>query len=283
MSTHSNLLALAVCSATLFVVSCGEGEKTEETTKTEDTIALEEPAKEITLSDVPGSPEFADAQLSITGVTAEKQGADSAKVTFNFEVKNYQLKSQTADAGKKQCNNSDKGQHIHFIKDNEPYVALYDPTHTTTVPLNSEHYVLVFLSRSYHESLKNKGAAMVYHFKVDKAGKLQKMDDPKTPMVFYSRPKGDYLGKDTENVLFDYYVWNTSLSNDGYKVNAKINTGGNEKTIDMTEWKSQFLHGLAMGKNSITLTLLDKDGKALEGPMTTVTREFNLAASEPMK
>ncbi len=88
-------------------------------------------------------------------------------------------------------------------------MALYEPTHTATVALNSEHYVLVFLSRSYHESLKNKGAAMVYHFKVDENGKLQKMADPKTPMVFYSRPKGDYLGKDTANVLFDYYVWNT--------------------------------------------------------------------------
>lgn len=281
MSTRSNLLALALCSATLFAVSCGESKSTDETTTTEDTIALEDqPGQGITLSDVSGAQEFADAQLSIANVTAEKQGSDSAKVTFNFDVKNYELKSQTNDSTSKQCNNSAQGQHIHFIKDNEPYVALYDPKYTTTVALNSEHYVLVFLSRSYHLSLKNKGAAMVYHFKVDGNGKLQKMDDPKTPMVFYSRPKGDYLGKDTENVLFDYYLWNAG---DGQKVNAKISSGGQEKTADMAEWKPQFLHGLAMGKNSITLTLMDKDGKVVEGPMTTVTREFNLAADEPMK
>ena len=281
MSTRSNLLALALCSATLFAVSCGESKSTDETTSSEDTIALEDqPGQGITLSDVAGAQEFADAQLSITSVTAEKQGADSAKVTFSFDVKDYELKSQTNDSTSKQCNNSAQGQHIHFIKDNEPYVALYEPKHTTTVALNSEHYVLVFLSRSYHLSLKNKGAAMVYHFKIDGNGKLQKMDDPKTPMVFYSRPKGDYLGKDTENVLFDYYLWNAG---DGQKVNAKISSGGQEKTVDMAEWKPQFLHGLAMGKNSITLTLMDKDGKAVEGPMTTVTREFNLAADEPMK
>lgn len=281
MSIKTTLGIFALSAGTFMAASCGESSNNNETTNT-DTTQAAAPAKEITLSDVPASPDFPDAQLTITSVTAEKKGTDSAKVTFNYGVKNYELKSQTADAGGKQCNNSAQGQHIHFIIDNRPYVALYEPKHEVTVPLNSEHYVMSFLSRSYHESVKSKGAAMVYHFKVDANGKLEKLAEPTTPMVFYSRPKGDYLGKDTENVLFDFYVWNTNLGAD-YKVNAKINSGDMEKTIDVTEWKPQFLHGLAMGKSSITLTLVDKDGKPVQGEMTTVTREFNLSQDEPMK
>jgi hypothetical protein len=279
MSIKTTFGILALSAGALLATSCGEGNN-EQAANTDSTQTA--PAKEITLSDVPASPDFPDAQLTITSVTAEKVGTDSAKVTFNYGVKNYELKSQTADAAGKQCNNSEKGQHIHFILDNKPYAALYEPKHEVTVPLNSEHYVMSFLSRSYHESVKTKGAALVYHFKVDANGKLEKLAEPTTPMVFYSRPKGDYLGKDTENLLFDFYVWNATLGAD-YKVNAKINSDDMEKVIDVTDWKPQFLHGMAMGKSSITLTLLDKDGKPVQGDMTTVTREFNLSQDEPMQ
>ena len=277
MSIKTTLNIFTLCTASLFAASCGEGTSSDEANNADSTTATE-----ITISDVPASPEYQDAQLTITTVEAEKQGADSAKVTFTYNVKNYELKSQTADAEGKKCNNSGQGQHIHFIIDNAPYAALYEPKHEVTLPLNSEHYVMSFLSRSYHESVKSPGAALVYHFKVDENGRVMKLEDPSTPMVFYSRPKGDYLGKDTENVLFDYYVWNAKLGAD-YKVNAKINSGGMEKTMDITDWKAQFLHGLAMGKSSITLTLMDKDGKQVDGPMTNVTREFTLAQDEPIQ
>lgn len=282
MSFKTTLSIFTLSAGALFAASCGDSNN--EQSGNTDTTQIATPAvTEITVSDVPASPEFPVAQLSISSVTAEKQGEDSVKVTFNYGVKNYELKSQTADAESKQCNNSAQGQHIHFIIDNQPYAALYEPKHTVTLPLNSdEHYVMSFLSRSYHESVKTKGAAVVYHFKLDANGKVEKLAEPTTPMVFYSRPKGDYLGKDTENLLFDFYVWNTNLGND-YKVNARINSGEQEKTIEVTNWKSQFLHGLAMGKSSITLTLVDKDGKAVEGPMTTVTREFSLAQDEPIQ
>ena len=273
-------LAIPGLFTAFLLASCGESTNTGQSTNTD---SVQVAPREITTAPVPASPEFPGAAISITSAKAEKAGADSIKLNFTFGVKNYELKSQTADAEGKQCNNSAQGQHIHFILDNKPYTALYEPKHSVTLPMNSdEHYLLVFLSRSYHESLKNKEAAAVYHFKIDENGKLQKLDDPKTPMVFYSRPKGDYLGRDTANVLFDFYVWNATLGAD-YKVNAQINSGQSQKTMDVTEWKPQFLQGLNMGTSSITLTLMDKDGKAVEGPNTTVTREFNLSADEPMK
>lgn len=242
-------------------------------------------APHMSISKVGTSPEFADASLAIKSASAVRIGKDSAKVTLEFDVKNYQLTAQTSDAAGKGCNNSDKGQHIHFIMDNQPYKALYEPKNEVTLANGTEHYLMCFLSRSYHESLKNKGAAVVLHFKIDENGKYQKLEDPKTPMVFYSRPKGDYVGKDMEKVLLDFYVWNTSLSAEGYRVMAHITNPDNnvDTTATITTWESYYINNLGAGKSKIALTLLDKDGNKPEGPNTTVTREFNLAASEPMK
>ncbi|MFA6150742.1 MAG: hypothetical protein WC716_05440 [Chitinophagaceae bacterium] len=238
----------------------------------------------VELTPVTGSPEFPDAMLSMASVKGAAQGADSTKVSFAFTVKNYELKGQTPDAGSKNCNNSDKGQHIHFILDNNPYVALYEPKHEITLAKNTEHYLMCFLSRSYHESIKSKGAALVYHFKIDENGKLVKMDDPKTPMLFYSRPKGDYLGKDTANLLLDFYVWNATLGND-VKVKAMISnsTNAQQKEVTFDNWQAIFIQNLGTGKSSVNIKLVDKDGKDIQGPMTNTTRNIQLAAQEPLQ
>jgi len=289
MHTISRKLALAVgTSALLFAASCQQTGPSgdEKTGDTAQAAVKPTPPPPIEVVAVGSSPEFPDAKLNIQSVTAAAQGADSAKVSFAFAVKNYELKAQTADTGSKVCNNSAQGQHIHFILDNQPYKALYEPKNDVTLANNSEHYLIAFLSRSYHESLKNKGAAVVYHFRIDEKGNLKKLDDPKTPMLFYSRPKGDYIGKDTENVLLDFYVWNTDLSAGGYKVKADIKNddiADHSASITIDAWKSNFLKNLGMGKTTVTLTLVDKDGKNVEGPMTSATRTIQLAEKEPLK
>ncbi len=269
-------LSAGVLLAAVFAVSCNNSSSDKESRSvTTDSIRL---------ADFPASPDFPAASLGIAGMQATKVGADSVKLAITFDVKNYDLKMQTGDAGGKQCNNSDKGQHIHFILDNKPYVALYEPKHETTVPINSEHYILCFLSRSYHESVKHKEAAVLAHIKVDAAGNLQRMSDTAGPMIFYSRPKGDYLGKDTANLLLDFYPANVALGGD-YKVKAEVKneTTGKSTSFTLGEWKPHFIQGLGTGKCAVTLTLVDKEGTPVQGPNTTVTRNFNLAASEPMK
>ncbi len=282
----SNTFLLAAAGFTFLFASCGDNAQTgNKEAGAKDSVSTAPPPA-VALSKVTASPEYNDASLTIGAVKAEKVGKDSAKVSFDFVVKNYELKMQTADNGTKQCNNSDKGQHIHFILDNSPYKALYEPKNDVTLANGTEHYLMVFLSRSYHESVKSKGAAAVYHFKIDEKGNLKKMDDPKMPMVFYSRPKGDYLGKDTTNVLLDFYVWNCSLAADGYKVKADIaneTKPGQALAVTLDKWEPNFIQNLGTGKSKVTLTLVDKDGKQVEGPQTMVSREFNMAAQEPMK
>lgn len=281
MSLIGRFLLIPGCA--LLLVSCGNGTEPE-AQAAGDTVAKEKVRKPISITDVTESPEFPDAKLAIAQVSAEKLPKDSAKVTFNFSVKNYDLGKQTEDADDKTCNNSDKGQHIHFIMDNKPYVALYEPKYDVVLPLRSEHTLLVFLSRSYHESIKTKTASYVYHFKVDENGKIKNLGEQKTPMLFYSRPKGDYVGeKNVENLLFDFYLKNVTLSDTGYKVKVKLNTPKKDTSFTLAEWKSHFIKNLPMGKSSITIILLDKKGKKVVGQLSEVTREFNLSEDEPIK
>lgn len=274
-------LSYAIAASALFLASCGDGGQKQESA-TSDSAAAPAPPN-VTIAEVPASPEFADAQISIGKVSAAAQGADSVKVSFEFNVKNYELKAQTSDAAGKGCNNSADGQHIHFILDNKPYAALYEPKHEVVLPKGGEHYLLVFLSRSYHESVKSKGAAAVYHFKIDDKGKLQKMEEPKTAMLFYSRPKGNYVGpKNTDNLLLDFYVWNAGLSDTGYKVKADIKAEGVNTSFIISKWAPNFLKGMPMGKATVTLSLWNKDTK-VTGDNTEVSRDITLAADEPVK
>jgi len=98
-------------------------------------------------------------------------------------------------------------------------------------------------------------------------------------MIFYSRPKGDYVGNDTKNVLLDFYVYNTTLSETGDKVRATIN--GN--TFMINNWAPQFIQNAPMGTMKVKLELLDKDGKSISGEHTVIERDVQLAQQEPMK
>jgi len=194
---------------------------------------------------------------------------------FTFGVFSYDLGVQTPDAAAKMCANSAKGQHIHLIIDNEPYNARYTAEFDDVTMHDGVHHVLAFLSRSYHESIKTKDAHLAYKVSV-KNQTIVATEKVTTPMLFYSRPKGTYVGKDTKKVMLDFYPVNAPLGAGQYSVKADIN--GEIHMI--TEWQPYYVEGLPMGDNKITLTLLDKDGNTVETPLNPVTRKFTLKADE---
>jgi hypothetical protein len=120
---------------------------------------------------------------------------------------------------------------------------------------------------------------VLYRFKIDGKGKLSKLDIPKQPMIFYSRPKGDYIGNDTKNVLLDFYVYNATLAADGYKVKANIN----DTTLLIDHWQPYFIQNAPLGGLKVQLTLVDKEGNPVQGENTSASRNVNLAAQEPIQ
>jgi len=235
------------------------------------------------LYELKGSPDFPDAELSLASVTPGNSGATPPSVdTFKFKVTNYNLGMQTPDADQKMCANSAKGQHIHFILDDAPYMASYSPNIASDIKPGT-HVLLAFLSRSYHESLKHKKAYILKKFseKAVAAGTEDPLAgfDEKAPHVFLSRPKGEYIGeKETGRVMLDFYLVNCELSPTGYKVRATVN--GNE--FMLTKWEPYLIEGLPLGESTVKLELLDKSGALVKSPFNGKERKFTLKV-EPSK
>ena len=160
--------------------------------------------------------------------------------------------------------NSGKGQHIHFIVNNGPYSAHY--TNNFKKELNdSNNVILAFLSRSYHESVKNPNAFVLTQIGEDKI-------DLDKEFLFYSRPKGTYTGSDTEKLLLDFYLVNTSISAKGNKVRVTIQD--TEFLVD--EWAPYIIEGLPKGEITIKLELLNSYGELIENPFNPSIREVIL-------
>lgn len=262
MRTSSLFLLLA-----LFFTAC-QNNASNTTNEADSTSTEQEEAPQemkYTLTPFSSSEAYPDAAIESVEYTEGK---------YNFAVggESYQLGVQTPDAEAKMCANSAKGQHIHLIVDNKPYAAKYEASFDYEME-DGDHYLLAFLSRSYHESIKTDAAHVAKKVNVgDKA--FQSVEDITEPVLFYSRPKGTYTGKlATEKVMLDFYPVNVTIGSD-YMVKASIN--GEEHMIDV--WQPYYIEGLPIGENTVELTLVDKDGNKVDAPLNPVSRTFTLAA-----
>ena len=262
-----------ILSSGIFIslVACNQPTKNTEG-EVRDSTLLTDTVGAIGVNPLSHAKDFPNAKLDIASLTSEKLGNDSAKITIKYAVQNFDLTAQTEHDH--HMANSAEGQHIHFILDNQPYAALYKPEHTFHVAVNSEHYLMSFLSRSFHESLKTNDAHKLIKFKVLADGNIERLAAPTEPSIFYSRPKGDYKGDDTKQVLLDFFVVNTDINAGANKVVATIN--GQEFNLD--QWTPYEITNLPMGESTIKLSLVDKDGHALTGDNVIVERKINLAA-----
>lgn len=259
-------------------VACEDAPKKENTSSEKDSeTKMEEKEKEksIKVYELEGSPEFPNAEISMLSPTSPN--VEAGEVEFAFQVENYNLKDQTENAGENGLANSHHGQHVHFILNNGPYSAHYEDAFTKKLP-EGEHVVLAFLSRSYHESVKNEKSYTLAKLSVGEPTEEQKLDvDFEAPHLFYSRPKGTYKGKEqTDKVLLDFFLLNAELAADGHKVKATIN--GEEFMLD--KWVPYVMEGLPLGENTVALELVDADGDFVEGPFNKVERTFTLAEAD---
>lgn len=248
--------------------ACKNDKTTTETTgETTETGTTASATKSYTLTPFTPSQEYADAEL--VSYTYNNN-------MFDFKVDKYQLGQQTPDAESKMCANSAKGQHIHLIFGQDPYLAKYAPKFELA-KADGEYHMLAFLSRSYHESIKSAKAFKAEKITV-KAGAATGQTITE-PTLFYSRPKGTYTGEDTKKVMLDFYLVNTEISASGNKVKAEIN--GETYMID--KWQPYYIEGLKNGVNRVKLTLVDKNGKAIDSPINGVEREFTVMTEPPTK
>ena len=210
---------------------------------------------EITITKVLASPEYPNAKISLDEPTIVDDDYE-----FIFNVSDYELGIQTLTDFDYNLANSGKGQHIHFIVNNGPYSAHYENIFSKKLK-DSSNVILAFLSRSYHESVKNKNA-----FVLTQVG--EKNIDLNNEFLFYSRPKGTYKGVDTEKLLLDFYLVNTEISANGNKVRATIQ----DKEFIIEEWAPYYIEGLPKGEIKIKLELIDASGNLIDSPFNPSNR-----------
>ncbi len=212
-------------------------------------------SKQISITKVEGSAPYLNSSLSLEDIKI-----DENDYTFSFDVSDYILGMQTLKDFDYQLANSAKGQHIHFIVNNGPYSAHYEDTFTKQFE-DSSNVILAFLSRSYHESVKNSNAYILTQVGENEI-------DLNKEFLFYSRPKGTYKGVDTEKLLLDFYLVNTNLSSTGNKVKATIQ----DTEFIIEEWAPYYIEGLPKGEIKIKLELIDASGNLIDSPFNPSNR-----------
>src|SRR5262249_13528691 len=141
---------------------------------------------------------------------------------------------------------ADPGNHVHFIVDNEPYIAVRDVSHPVDLAAlvhdnlghdlaPGTHVLRIFPSRGQHESVKDAHAfaSVTFVYGQPTAGFTF---DAHAPLLTYSRPKGCNVSG--SRVLLDFFLTNVpALAADGTRVHYTIDgsTSG-----DIVVWQPHF-------------------------------------------
>ncbi len=222
----------------------------------------------VTITKLKGSPIYDTSELKLVGIDSL---LSNNAYNFSFQAHNFELGEQTQGAIQNGLANSSKGQHIHFIINNDPYSAHYDQNFSKVLK-NENNVILAFLSRSFHESVKNQKAYILTQVAKNKSDEI----DLSQEFLFYSRPKGVYKGDDTKKLLLDFYLVNTNLSSNGNKVRLTITQKTFTHQFLLDSWEPYYIEGLDKGRVSLKLELLNKNMDLIESDFNPSFRKIVL-------
>lgn len=168
------------------------------------------------------------------------------------------------------------GPHLHLIVDNNPYLAIYDPSQPYTLSdlTPGTHTLRVFASRPWHESFKNEGAyAQVTFNVITQTG--ENSPDPELPVLTFSRPKGEF---GAEPIMLDYYLANAPLhwaaqeDAEDEIADWRIRVTINGESFIVDRWQPIYLKGFKEGDNWIQLEFLDENGDRVDNVFNNTVR-----------
>ncbi len=179
-----------------------------------------------------------------------------------------------------------EGQSLHIIVDDQPSIEIneaiddiadteeldFDQTIETRIPFrlkSGPHILRISPVRSFDECLKgDKVFEATYFYVGEKKGKVP---DLSQPYLTYNQPLGDF--ESDKPILLDFFLSNTQLSRDGYKVRLTID--GSDKRI-LTQWVPYYIYGLGKGSHTIKLELLDTSNKIVPGLFGELKRTISV-------
>lgn len=181
---------------------------------------------------------------------------------LKFAVSGITLGVKTPGAEKRNAQVSNKGVHLHVVLNDSIHLLHYD--NLIPFKLSDGNYkIAAFVTRSYHESIKTNQAAILRDV-VLKNGKTVKSYPNSSATLVYSAPIGHFKGKDTENIVLDFRLINTTLSPEGNKVKVTID---HQFEFMIDQWQAYYIKGLVDGQHHIQMELLNAEGQLRYGPV----------------
>ncbi len=134
--------------------------------------------------------------------------------------------------------------------------------------LYGNNVFLAFLTDKNNIAIKsNKGSVL----KNAVVGDMENMFNMNQPHLFYYLPQTSGI-----EPILDFYLVNTTLSENGNKVKVTIN----QTEFIINKWAAYQIAGLPKSDNTIRIQLIDKEGVLIEGPFNdSGERSFNLINS----
>ena len=120
--------------------------------------------------------------------------------------------------------------------------------------LNGNNVFLAFLTDNDNISIKTNGGSVLKSAVLGGVESLFEMDQPH---LFYYLPQAE-----TQEPILDFYLVNSSISEDGNKVKVMIN----ETEFIIKKWAAYKIDGLQEIENTVRIQLLDKNNNLIDGP-----------------
>lgn len=206
-----------------------------------------------------------------------------------FRIEGFSLGSASQFERASEVVETNMGQTVHVIIDDEPYFPInepaldpfdqngdyYDMSYKFKIPYRLSsglHTIRMFPARSFGESLKGDNTFVAMNFYVGSEKNTSKVD-LSGPYLTYNEPSNMLPLTADKPVLLDFYVTNAELSNNGYKVRLTID-GKVHSTL--TSWQPYYIYGLKKGSHTIRLQLLDPSEKVVPGKFNDVKQTITI-------
>ncbi len=176
--------------------------------------------------------------------------------------------------------NAGDHRHIHLVLDDEPYRRVDDPRQPVVLEHLSPgtHVLRAFPGWETHETVKEPGAFAVAVFHVGRAAQNFAFN-PRSPLLTYSRPKGEVNGSEANRILLDFYLSNipaNGMGAQGFRVRPSIDGHAMD---DLTAWVPYYIENLPDGPHTIGLQLIGRDGAPVAGPFNTTEHRITVNRS----
>ncbi|MBX7065667.1 MAG: hypothetical protein K1X28_00410 [Parachlamydiales bacterium] len=236
---------------------------------------------------VPRTPESSTIILKIA--LPQEGQVVGTPVWVQFRIDGFALGAPSQFERTEEVAVSKLGQTVHVVIDDHPYFPINEPaidpfdeagnfyntSYKFEIPFRLSqgmHTIRMFPARSFGESLKGENTFAVTQFYVGSMKNNPQMDLT-GPYLTYNEPSALTTYQAGKPVLLDFYLVNTELSPDGYKVRLTIDGKVNRL---LNSWQPYYIYGLKPGRHTVRLELIDDENKVVPGLFNDVSQTITV-------